>query len=158
MALGVHSEVGRLRQAIVHRPGLELSRLTPDTIEALLFDDILWAERAREEHWRDHGTRLLPPIEAGVDGLGFEVLVVGRVGWGGGRHGREGWHRAGQGQLPQEAGESMAKLTKYGNYDNYVDATRSKSRIRLIQPRNHHETCPASLRRLRQPPSSRSAP
>jgi len=48
--LGVHSEVGRLRQAIVHRPGLELSRLTPDTIEALLFDDILWAERAREEH------------------------------------------------------------------------------------------------------------
>jgi arginine deiminase len=48
--LGVHSEVGQLRQAIVHRPGLELSRLTPDTIESLLFDDILWADRAREEH------------------------------------------------------------------------------------------------------------
>ena len=48
--LGVHSEIGTLRQAIVHRPGLELSRLTPDNIEALLFDDILWAERARDEH------------------------------------------------------------------------------------------------------------
>jgi arginine deiminase len=48
--LGVHSEVGRLRQAILHRPGLELSRLTPDNVGELLFDDILWAGRAREEH------------------------------------------------------------------------------------------------------------
>lgn len=48
--LGVHSEVGRLRQAIVHRPGLELSRLTPDNVGELLFDDILWSGRAREEH------------------------------------------------------------------------------------------------------------
>ena len=48
--LGVHSEVGQLRQAIVHRPGLELSRLTPSNVDALLFDDILWAEKAREEH------------------------------------------------------------------------------------------------------------
>ncbi len=47
---GVHSEVGRLRQAIVHRPGLELSRLTPGNCRELLFDDVLWAERAREEH------------------------------------------------------------------------------------------------------------
>ena len=29
----VDSEVGRLREAIIHRPGLELSRLTPDNIE-----------------------------------------------------------------------------------------------------------------------------
>ncbi len=50
MTLGVHSEVGRLRQAVLHRPGLELSRLTPDNCRALLFDDVLWAERAREEH------------------------------------------------------------------------------------------------------------
>ncbi len=48
--LGVHSEVGQLRQAIVHRPGLELSRLTPSNCEALLFDDVLWASKAREEH------------------------------------------------------------------------------------------------------------
>ncbi|MFC4868195.1 arginine deiminase [Streptomonospora arabica] len=50
MAFSVTSEVGRLRQVIVHRPGLELSRLTPSNNDALLFDDVLWAERAREEH------------------------------------------------------------------------------------------------------------
>ena len=49
-ALGVHSEVGPLRQAIVHRPGLELSRLTPANCHELLFDDVLWAAKAREEH------------------------------------------------------------------------------------------------------------
>ena len=29
MPFGVNSEVGRLRQVMVHRPGLEHSRLTP---------------------------------------------------------------------------------------------------------------------------------
>jgi len=46
----VQSEVGQLRQAILHRPGLELSRLTPENIGELLFDDVLWASRAKEEH------------------------------------------------------------------------------------------------------------
>jgi arginine deiminase len=46
----VDSEVGQLRQAIIHRPGLELSRLTPDNIEGLLFDDVMWASKAKEEH------------------------------------------------------------------------------------------------------------
>ena len=49
-ALGVHSEVGTLRQVIVHRPGRELDRLTPDNCRELLFDDVLWATRARAEH------------------------------------------------------------------------------------------------------------
>ncbi len=40
MTFRVDSEVGQLRQAIIHRPGLELSRLTPDNIGALLFDDV----------------------------------------------------------------------------------------------------------------------
>jgi arginine deiminase len=40
----VDSEVGQLRQAIVHRPGLELSRLTPQNIGELLFDDVMWAK------------------------------------------------------------------------------------------------------------------
>lgn len=48
--LGVDSEVGHLRQAIVHRPGLELTRLTPSNCDELLFDDVLWAAKAREEH------------------------------------------------------------------------------------------------------------
>ncbi len=50
MTLAVQSEVGQLRQAIIHRPGLELSRLTPRNISGLLFDDVLWAKRAKEEH------------------------------------------------------------------------------------------------------------
>jgi arginine deiminase len=50
MVFHVGSEVGVLRQVIVHRPGLELSRLTPTNVDELLFDDVLWAQRAREEH------------------------------------------------------------------------------------------------------------
>jgi arginine deiminase len=50
MSFSVQSEVGQLRQVIVHRPGLELSRLTPGNVGELLFDDVLWAGRAREEH------------------------------------------------------------------------------------------------------------
>jgi arginine deiminase len=50
MTFRVDSEVGQLRRAIVHRPGLELSRLTPDNIGELLFDDVMWAKKAREEH------------------------------------------------------------------------------------------------------------
>jgi arginine deiminase len=50
MTFSVQSEVGQLRQAIVHRPGLELSRLTPQNIGELLFDDVLWAKKAKEEH------------------------------------------------------------------------------------------------------------
>jgi arginine deiminase len=50
MSFHVDSEVGQLRQAIVHRPELELKRLTPTNREALLFDDILWVTKARQEH------------------------------------------------------------------------------------------------------------
>ena len=48
--LGVHSETGRLREVMVHRPDLSLRRLTPDNCKALLFDDVLWVKRARQEH------------------------------------------------------------------------------------------------------------
>jgi arginine deiminase len=50
MSFNVQSEVGSLRQAIVHRPGLELSRLTPQNVGSLLFDDVMWAKKAKEEH------------------------------------------------------------------------------------------------------------
>jgi arginine deiminase len=50
MALGVHSEVGKLHKVIVHRPGLEHSRLTPSNAEDLLFDDVLWVKQAKQEH------------------------------------------------------------------------------------------------------------
>ncbi|MDF3181453.1 arginine deiminase, partial [Mesorhizobium sp. P17.1] len=50
MSLGVHSEVARLREVLVHRPGLSLRRLTPQNCNSLLFDDVLWVKRARQEH------------------------------------------------------------------------------------------------------------
>jgi len=48
--LHVGSEVGSLRRVILHRPDLELKRLTPRNKDALLFDDVLWVRRARQEH------------------------------------------------------------------------------------------------------------
>ena len=47
---GVQSEVGKLRKVIVHRPELSLKRLTPANHDELLFDDVLWVERAQWEH------------------------------------------------------------------------------------------------------------
>ena len=46
----VQSECGTLRQVIVHRPDLSLRRLTPANCKELLFDDILWVKKARQEH------------------------------------------------------------------------------------------------------------
>lgn len=68
--LGVHSEVGHLREVLVHRPDLSLQRLTPSNCKALLFDDILWVKKARQEH------------DAFVDTLrerGVEVLDFGEM-------------------------------------------------------------------------------
>jgi arginine deiminase len=47
---GVDSEVGKLRKVMVHRPDLSLQRLTPSNHDELLFDDVLWVERAQYEH------------------------------------------------------------------------------------------------------------
>jgi len=46
----VTSEVGRLREVILHRPGLELRRLTPANREAFLFDELVWVRKAQDEH------------------------------------------------------------------------------------------------------------
>jgi arginine deiminase len=48
----VDSEVGRLHQVILHRPGTELLRLSPGNKDRLLFDDVLWVHRAQQEHDR----------------------------------------------------------------------------------------------------------
>lgn len=50
VSYGVHSEVGTLQQVMLHRPDLELRRLTPSNVDDLLFDEILWVKRARQEH------------------------------------------------------------------------------------------------------------
>ena len=46
----VGSEVGTLHRVLLHRPDLELRRLTPSNCDELLFDDVLWVKRARQEH------------------------------------------------------------------------------------------------------------
>ena len=59
-----------LRRVILHRPDLELKRLTPHNKDALLFDDVLWVRRARQEH------------DAFADALadrGVEVLYLERL-------------------------------------------------------------------------------
>jgi arginine deiminase len=69
MPFSVQSEVGRLRKVMVHRPGLEHSRLTPANAEELLFDDVLWVARAKAEHdmfcqaMRDHGVEVFEAEE-----------------------------------------------------------------------------------------------
>ena len=80
VSLGVESEVGTLRKVIVHRPGLEHTRLTPTNAEELLFDDVIWVDRAKEEHdafasvMRDRGVEVLE-----VEDLLTEVLAVPEV-------------------------------------------------------------------------------
>ncbi|HLE83409.1 MAG TPA: arginine deiminase family protein [Thermoanaerobaculia bacterium] len=49
-AVRVHSEIGRLRRVMLHRPGPEIDRMVPSMMERLLFDDILYGDEAREEH------------------------------------------------------------------------------------------------------------
>jgi arginine deiminase len=61
----IGSEVERLRRVIVHRPDGELRRLTPTNKAELLFDDVVWVDRAAEEHdvltdrLRDHSVEVL---------------------------------------------------------------------------------------------------
>src|SRR5260370_9315905 len=52
MALQVTSEIGRLQSVLIHLPGPEIDRMIPSMMEELLFDDILYGQRAREEHRR----------------------------------------------------------------------------------------------------------
>src|ERR1700744_4044428 len=47
---GVDSEVGRLRTVLVHRPGAELRRVTPQQRCGMLLAALPWAERAQAEH------------------------------------------------------------------------------------------------------------
>jgi arginine deiminase len=96
---GVHSEVGKLRKVIVHRPGLEMRRLTPSNAVELLFDDVIWARKARQDHdafvdlmraefgitvWRVH--ELLEDVVDDPEGRAYILdnkLVPNEVGVGG---------------------------------------------------------------------------
>ncbi|WP_375478966.1 arginine deiminase [uncultured Jatrophihabitans sp.] len=71
----VDSEIGPLRHVITHRPGRELDRLTPSNIHDLLFDDVPWASRARDEH--DHFVEVLRSRGAVV--YRFAELLAGAL-------------------------------------------------------------------------------
>jgi arginine deiminase len=64
-AYGVHSEVGVLRKVLVCAPGLAHERLTPTNCDDLLFDDVLWVQNARRDHFdfmakmRERGVEVL---------------------------------------------------------------------------------------------------
>jgi arginine deiminase len=70
--LHVDSEVGPLRRVMLHRPDLELARLTPSNTADLLFDEVLWVRRARQEH--DAFTDTL--VERGVEVLHLDDLLA----------------------------------------------------------------------------------
>ncbi len=63
--LGVHSEVGQLRKVMVCAPGRAHQRLTPTNCDALLFDDVLWVDNAKRDHFdfmnkmRDRGIEVV---------------------------------------------------------------------------------------------------
>jgi arginine deiminase len=72
MRFGVHSEVGVLRSVLVCRPGLAHLRLTPDNCRALLFDDVLWVERAQ----RDFAQFVREMTERGIEVLELHHLLA----------------------------------------------------------------------------------
>jgi arginine deiminase len=52
MPVNVQSEIGRLREVLVHPPGPELLAVTPGTRDDYLYDDIIHVDTARKEHGR----------------------------------------------------------------------------------------------------------
>jgi arginine deiminase len=62
---GVHSEVGKLRKVMVCAPGRAHQRLTPSNKDGLLFDDVMWVENAKRDHFdfvqkmRDRGVEVV---------------------------------------------------------------------------------------------------
>jgi arginine deiminase len=71
-AFGVHSEVGQLRKVMVCAPGRAHMRLTPSNCDDLLFDDVLWVDVAKRDHF-DFVTKLR---DRGVDVVEMHNLLA----------------------------------------------------------------------------------
>jgi arginine deiminase len=74
-AFGVHSEVGKLHKVMVCAPGRAHQRLTPSNCDALLFDDVLWVENAK----RDHFDFMQKMRDRGVDVVEMHNLLAETV-------------------------------------------------------------------------------
>ena len=68
---GVHSEVGKLRTVMVCPPGRAHERLTPGNCHDLLFDDVIWVQEAR----KDHFDFVLKMRDRGIEVLDFSELL-----------------------------------------------------------------------------------
>jgi arginine deiminase len=75
MTFGVHSEVGKLRKVMVCAPGRAHERLTPSNCDDLLFDDVMWVENAK----RDHFDFILKMRERGIEVLEMHNLLAETV-------------------------------------------------------------------------------
>ncbi|MGE6660698.1 arginine deiminase [Pseudomonas sp. NPDC077408] len=73
--LGVHSEAGKLRKVLVCSPGLAHQRLTPTNCDELLFDDVMWVNQAKRDHF-DFVTKMR---ERGVEVLEMHNLLTETV-------------------------------------------------------------------------------
>jgi arginine deiminase len=75
---GADSEVGTLRSVLLHRPGLELKRITPRSRSGLLLNGQPWVGRAQQEHdllaeaLRAHGVEVLYLTELLQDVLEYQ--------------------------------------------------------------------------------------
>lgn len=72
---GVHSEVGTLRKVMVCAPGRAHARLTPSNCDELLFDDVMWVENAKRDHF-DFMTKMR---DRGVDVVEMHTMLAETV-------------------------------------------------------------------------------
>ncbi|QWW71520.1 arginine deiminase [Rhizobium sp. WYJ-E13] len=75
ITFGVHSEVGQLRKVMVCAPGRAHQRLTPTNCDALLFDDVLWVDNAKRDHF-DFITKMR---DRGIDVVEMHNLLAETV-------------------------------------------------------------------------------
>lgn len=68
---GVHSEIGKLRTVMVCPPGRAHERLTPGNCHDLLFDDVIWVQEAKKDHY----DFVLKMQQRGVEVLDFSILL-----------------------------------------------------------------------------------
>jgi len=75
----VDSEIGQLRTVLMHRPGLELQRITARHAGRLLFGSLPWLTKARQEHdvlcqeLRDQGVEVLYFTQLLQDSLEYQA-------------------------------------------------------------------------------------
>jgi len=84
---GVHSEVGQLRKVMVCAPGRAHQRLTPSNCDTLLFDDVMWVDNAKRDHFdfmqkmRDRGVDVVEMHSLLAETVAMTARPISRVPW-----------------------------------------------------------------------------